>query len=139
MFSQRTQHPLVQKLVRYITAQFAAKHRTRYLSFHLLAAWGKDSVKLASRCALHLLAAAWCDRLYQLGTHTTFSNHRVHHTSDFKISQVSQLHLMHSTRSAALAHTSNPVCKTPPITTKAGLRQGLGVNFAHLGVKRASC
>ena len=86
---------------------------TRYLSFHVLAAWGKDRVDRIRECALHLLVAALCDRLCKVGMGLKFAASRVQHTSDFKISRPSQLHPMHSTRSATLAHTSNPVCKTP--------------------------
>ena len=88
---------------------------TRYLSFHVLAAWGKDRVDRIRECAPHLLVAALCDRLCKVGMGLKFAASRVQHTSDFKMTRPSQLHPMHSTRSATLAHTSNPVCKTPPI------------------------
>ena len=87
---------------------------TRYLSFHVLAAWGKDRVDRIRECAPHLLVAALCDRLCKVGMGLKFAARRVQHTSDFKMTRPSQLHPMHSTRSAALVHTPNPVCKAPP-------------------------
>ena len=80
---------------------------TRYLSFHVLAAWGKDRVDRIRECAPHLLVAALCDRLYKFGMGLKFAASSLQHTSDFKMTRPSQLHPMHSTRSATLAHTSS--------------------------------
>ena len=70
--------------------------------------WGKDRVDRIRECALHLLVAALCDRLCKVGMGLKFAASRVQHTSDFKMTRPSQLHPMHSTRSATLAHTSSP-------------------------------